>query len=319
MNKEFPEAIEIQQLILNRPSIASVEVIQTISFKGLDYPIHQFKVGNAPNSSPTLVLVGGVHGLEKIGTHVVISYLNFLFEQLKWNKDLQNFFDQFNLVAIPIVNPVGVAHNKRSNGNGIDLMRNAPVDATTKSLFLVGGHRISHLLPWYRGKKNTPMQLESETLCKVIKEIISKTNKCLVIDFHSGFGLKDRLWYPYAKSSETFPAIEQVNKIQEVFDRTIPHHIYQIEPQSDQYTTHGDLWDYLFDWKEENFKEHDFIPWTLEMGSWNWLKKNPIQIFSKLGFFNPIKNHRYDRTMRRHLLLIDFFSNITKNWEVWKK
>ncbi|WP_372652111.1 DUF2817 domain-containing protein [Halobacteriovorax sp.] len=319
MSNKSPESIEIQELISKMPDIAKVEVLETIQYKDQSYPIHQFSIGDSKLNSPTLVLVGGVHGLEKIGTHVVLSYLNFLFEQLKWNQDLQSFFKNFNLIAIPMVNPVGVAHNKRSNGNGVDLMRNAPVDAINKSLFLIGGHRISPLLPWYRGKKGDPMQAEAKTLCDAIKRVISKSPKTLVIDFHSGFGLKDRLWYPYAKSSDQFPAIDQVNNIQKIFDRTIPQHIYQIEPQSDQYTTHGDLWDYLFDWKEDNFNQHDFIPWTLEMGSWTWLKKNPIQIFSKLGLFNPIKNHRYDRTMRRHLLLIDFFSNITKNWEVWKK
>lgn len=319
MNKDFPEARAIQELISNMPNIVGVEVIETIPYKESTYPVHKFTIGTGPKSGPTLVLVGGVHGLEKVGSHVVISYLNFLFEQLNWNKDLIKFFESFNLIAIPMVNPVGVAYNKRSNGNGVDLMRNAPVDATNKSLFLIGGHRLGPYLPWYRGKKNSPMEPEASALCNSIKDTIRVSKKCLVIDFHSGFGLKDRLWYPYAKSTDKFPASEEVIAIQNIFNRTIPHHIYQIEPQSDQYTTHGDLWDYLFDWKEENYKDHDFIPWTLEMGSWNWMKKNPIQLFSKIGFFNPVKNHRYDRTMRRHLLLIDFFSNITKNWEVWKK
>lgn len=319
MYKNFPEINEINSLISILPSIASVEILETINYNNSEYPIHSFKIGNGPASSPTLVLIGGVHGLEKVGTHVVLSYLRFLFEQLNWNKDLQLFFENFNLIAIPMVNPVGVDKRMRSNGNGVDLMRNSPTEAQGKPLFLAGGHRISSYLPWFRGQEGEKMQLESMALCNKMKEIIASSPTCLAIDFHSGFGFKDRLWYPYAKTKETFPSIEQVLNIKTVFDRTIPHHIYQVESQSDNYTTHGDIWDYLYDWKQENYGDHHFIPWTLEMGSWSWLKKNPIQFFSKLGLFNPIKDHRYSRTMRRHLLLIDFFSNIAKNNEVWKK
>ncbi|WP_417336717.1 M14 family zinc carboxypeptidase [Halobacteriovorax marinus] len=315
----FEELELINGLIEIMPPEVSVETLEVISYKESSYPLHCFTIGSAPKNAPTLLLIGGVHGLEKVGTHVVISYLSFLFEQLKWNTDLQKIFQNFKIVAIPMVNPVGVAHNMRSNGKGVDLMRNSPTEAIDKSLFLIGGHRLGTFLPWYRGRKKDPMQIEAKALCDKVKSIVSQSSHCLALDFHSGFGLKDRLWYPYAKTSTPFSAQNQVEKIQALFDKTIPHHIYKIEPQSDQYTTHGDLWDYLYDWKEENYPEHNFIPWTLEMGSWTWLKKNPIQLFSKLGLFNPIKDHRYSRTMRRHLLLIDFFSNITKNNEVWKK
>ena len=61
---------------------------------------------------------------------------------------------------------------------------------------------------------------------------------------------------------------------------------------SRQYTIHGDPWDFLF---EENRKKEGhgmFIPFTLEMGSWMWLKKNPLQVFSKDGVFHPTLPHR---------------------------
>ena len=53
-----------------------------------------------------------------------------------------------------------------------------------------------------------------------------------------------------------------------------------------------------------------FLPWTLEMGSWAWVRKNPLQVFQALGFFNPIKPHRYARTMRRHARLVEFLWSV---------
>ena len=42
-------------------------------------------------------------------------------------------------------------------------MRNAPVDAEEKPAFLLGGHTISKVLPWYRGNVSGPESMEAET------------------------------------------------------------------------------------------------------------------------------------------------------------
>ena len=62
-----------------------------------------------------------------------------------------------------------------------------------------------------------------------------------------------------------------------------------------------------------------FIPWTLEMGSWNWVRKNPFQLMSLTGPFNPIVPHRLRRVQRHHLLLIDFFLRAVHNHEAWRR
>jgi hypothetical protein len=83
------------------------------------------------------------------------------------------------------------------------------------------------------------------------------------------------------------------------------------------YTTHGDLWDYLLEKHFENNLSNLYIPWTLELGSWMWVKKNPLQIFSLMGLFNPVKQHRFNRIMRRHLLLLDFLKQMVRNSRSW--
>ena len=200
-------------------------------------------------------------------------------------------------------------------------MRNSPVDADVEPAFLLGGHRYSSSLPWYRGAVGQ-MEDESRWLCEFVQKEMFESVAALAIDLHSGFGSKDRLWYPYAKSASTFPKLREVLRVKELLDRSYPHHVYSIEPQSLSYTTHGDLWDYLFDlhWEKHGLqsKTH-FLPWTLEMGSWIWLKKNPWQIFSALGPFNPIKIHRFKRTLRRHRSLLDFFFKVVRNQQAWTR
>ena len=43
---------------------------------------------------------------------------------------------------MPLVNPVGMYKGYRSNGNGVDLMRNSPIESKEKVYPFVGGHRI---------------------------------------------------------------------------------------------------------------------------------------------------------------------------------
>lgn len=197
-------------------------------------------------------------------------------------------------------------------------MRNAPLEGNAASYNIISGHRLGAWLPWYRGPIDKEMQLESKALLKFVNSEMFQSSVSVALDIHSGFGMKDRLWFPYAKDQSEFPFKKQVYAIKELLDRTYPHHIYTIEPQHLSYLINGDLWDYSFMQFMENRKAGQiYIPWTLEIGSWIWIKKDPTQIFSALGLFNPKKGHRYRRTMRRHLLLLDFLAQIVKNGEAW--
>jgi hypothetical protein len=163
------------------------------------------------------------------------------------------------------------------------------------------------------------MEMESQILVDFVRKELFESRAAVVLDAHSGFGLKDRLWYPYAKTTHTFPRLSEVQSFASLLDKSFPNHVYTIEPQSLNYTTRGDLWDYMFD---EHAREHGaraplFLPWTLEMGSWIWVRKNPIQFFSSRGMFNPVKAHRIRRALRRHIPLLDFFMRAVKYHDFW--
>lgn len=288
--------------------LSSQVVIQNIPH--YSKPLCRIHFGN-PNG-PTLFICGGIHGLERIGAQLAYSLLESFYERLSWDKVLNHLLTEIQVVFLPVANPYGYFETTRSNYNGVDLMRNAPIEAIDKTPWLLGGHKHGPHLPWFRGHQ---LELETKFILDSLKEIFNKSSTVISLDMHSGFGFQDQLWFPFAYTKKEFPQLKEMYSLFRLFEKSFPHHIYKIEPQSKNYLTHGDLWDYAFlNLKTEN---QIFIPLTLEMGSWIWVKKNPLQLFSKTGLFNPIKNHRIQRTLRRHRPLFDFLLHGLASKETW--
>jgi hypothetical protein len=281
-------------------------------------PVHAYFLGTDRPKAPAVGFFGGVHGLERIGAEVVIAYLRSLVARLRWDESLHRMLESVRLVFVPLVNPVGVWRGKRANPNGVDLMRNAPVQAEQRALFMVGGQRLSPRLPWYRGAAGAPMEAEAEAVCALVRTELLPRPFSLAIDCHSGFGLRDRLWFPFAHSRRPIDHLPELHALGEVMDQALLHHRYVLEPQSRQYLAHGDLWDHLY---LAACSPADggqvFLPLTLEMGSWLWVKKNPLQVFSRHGIFNPQIEHRQRRVLRRHMILLDFLGRAAGGHARW--
>jgi len=149
------------------------------------------------------------------------------------------------------------------------------------------------------------------------KELLAREFS-IALDCHSGFGLRDRIWFPHAHSEHPIEHVADIVSLQELFEQSYPNHRYLFEPQSLQYRTHGDVWDYLYlQAQSSQTVAKTFLPFTLEMGSWTWVKKNPRQLFSRHGMFNPIAEHRLHRTLRRHLVWLDFLMRATCSHQQW--
>lgn len=290
--------------------LATVRVHSHVQYGEQSFPLVSLHYGNP--EAPTLLFVGGIHGLERIGAQLSLSLLNSFHQRLTWDKPLKDMLQHVQVVFIPLANPYGYFEVIRGNGNGVDLMRNSPVEADEKVNFLLGGHRLSNKIHWYRGNEVQP---ETQFITDTVQDILKKSNCLISIDAHSGFGFRDQLWFPFAGSRKEFPLLNELYLFFELFRQSHPYHIYKIEPQSKNYLTHGDIWDHCF----LNIRQpHQiFLPLTLEMGSWIWVKKNPLQLFSKTGLFNPIKEHRLNRTLRRHRPFFDFVLHSLASSHVW--
>ncbi|GGC59136.1 M14 family zinc carboxypeptidase [Undibacterium terreum] len=323
LEHKLPELLELERLIgLIQKAVGQAKELHLdvkteceISMGKRQLPVYSIAMGNPDKDVPAVGFFGGIHGLERIGTQVLLSFLGSLLERLRWDHLLHQQLERVRLVFMPLINPGGMYQSTRCNPRGIDLMRNAPVDALDKVPFLLGGQRISHHLPWFRGAAGAPMEVENEALCRVVRKELLSRRFSIALDCHSGFGLRDRIWFPHAHTVNPILHLPDICALEDLFSQSYPNHNYIFEPQSRQYLTHGDVWDYLY--LDSAGAGQVFLPLTLEMGSWLWVKKNPRQLFSRQGMFNPVARHRLQRVLRSHTVWLDFLARAACGHQNW--
>lgn len=316
MRDFLPELVELERLLAEAPDTVQVQTIGRIPVRELTLPIYRVDLGSESAEAPVVLLVGGVHGLERIGSQVVMAWLGSVLARLRWDTQLQELLTRVRITLLPILNPGGMYLNQRANPSGVDLMRNAPISAQDRPAFLLGGQRMSPRLPWYTGDPEQGMEPENQALAGVVRELLPGRPFSLALDCHSGFGWQDQIWFPYAYRRRPMRRIDAVMALKLIWEQAYPNHNYAFEPQSTHYLTHGDLWDYFY--KQNNRKSQGtFIPLTLEMGSWRWVRKRPRQLLRLDGFFNPLVPHRQQRVLRTHLLLMDFLVQAAVSYSNW--
>lgn len=295
-----PRLVQLKQVGLSR---------QTKN--GFQFAIHSLEIGtkSAIKKNP-VGLIAGVHGLETIGIRILLDFLEYITDP-----DSEGFMHeirkgQVGIVAIPIVNPGGVALKRRSNPAGVDLMRNSGIKAD-KVVPFFGGQSLSRRLPYYRGIGLEP---ESRTLHRVLFEKFYKIkNRVLpVLDIHSGFGRKDSIWWPYAKTAAPCADHTMIYNITNFLRLNCHHDNFEYSAQGVVYNAHGDLWDMFYDhylkYHSSHYKRWNshLLPLTLELGTWAHLRKNPGRIFNKRNIFNPPREKKAETITGYRSFLRDF-------------
>jgi hypothetical protein len=313
----LPELTSLEHLLEFGRDHLQVNIACEVNAGNKRFPVYQLALGNPDPKLPAIGFFGGIHGLERIGTQVLLHFLHGLLARLAWDRSLHHLLQDVRLVFMPLINPGGMWQSTRSNPQGVDLMRNSPIEAEGKVPFLLGGHRISPRLPWYRGAAGAEMERENQVLCRFVQDELLSHPFSIAVDCHSGFGSRDRVWFPHAYSGHPMTHLAEILALEELFQKTHPNNQYLFEPQSKQYKTHGDVWDYLYLQSQQD-KNKTFLPLTLEMGSWIWVRKNPRQLFSLHGMFNPIIEHRLHRVLRRHTVWLDFVMRAACGYDNWQ-
>ncbi|TGL40390.1 M14 family zinc carboxypeptidase [Leptospira perdikensis] len=281
----------------------------TKTAEGFRFPIYVLEIGKEKAIKRNVAgLVAGVHGLETIGIRVLLDFLDDLFARKTSDLYKEIRDGELGIVCIPILNPGGVAMKRRSNPGGVDLMRNSGVEAV-KAPFFFGGHKISNLFPYYRGNV---LQSESKVLDRFYAEyLLPAENKMIpVIDIHSGFGAVDHVWWPYAGTHEQCADETLFQNIANYLTTKFNHILYRFGPQSETYTTHGDLWDRLYNEYQKIKPDTDingsrFLPLTLEIGTWSDIQLDPWKIFRKRGIFNPTRELKQESIISHRKFLTD--------------
>jgi len=317
IHRSIPELLDLDRLADALGGRASLETLCTVQGEGAALPVRALTLGALEPEAPLVLCVGGVHGLERIGAQVVLGFIETLVAAMRWDRALGDVLGRVRLSFVPVLNPVGVLLRRRCNGQGVDLMRNAPVEAERAGfpLALYRGHRWSPKLPWYRGQPGR-LEPEAQALCSWVEQQTTQSPFVLTLDVHSGFVGADRLWFPYARTRALFPHVAELLAFKTLLDETYPRHRYVVEPQSLQYTTHGDLWDYIYDVYRLRQPEGTFLPLTLELGASSWLRKS-LRVLDKSAFFHPLTPHRTARVLRRHVQFFEFLLRAAYSWDRW--
>ncbi|MBN1114608.1 MAG: alpha/beta fold hydrolase [Oligoflexia bacterium] len=310
--KEAPETERLRELEEKFPHKFLLEPLDFIYHKNYKTPVHAFFISHKPQKElPTVALFACFHGVEWIGSSVLINFINHFLNAMEWDEGLRELVRHINLCGIPIVNPVGRIENTRTNGNNIDLMRNSPVSSGNSS-FMLGGQEISPMLPWYMGES---LQPENKVTIDFLDKYVFPSDFKITMDIHSGFVNRSRIWIPYASGKKLPPKEEELfNKTKNHLDKIYRYHLYEYEKQTDVYRTHGDFWDYNLD-RHAQGGRGIYLPFTLEISSLQWSLRSFLIHWKFENLFNPLKENERNSEYIKHLHLMYFLLNLARNHE----
>ena len=104
----FAEYEELKAVLDAASRRMAIRVACEVSTHGREFPIYVATVGSLDPQAPAIGFFGGIHGLERIGTRLLLDYMRTLVARLEWDELLQNELQSVRLVFMPIVNPGGM-------------------------------------------------------------------------------------------------------------------------------------------------------------------------------------------------------------------
>lgn len=117
-----------QDYRLLEEEIASLEgasIIGTIHTKDKDYPFYQVRQGRGKKK---VILSGCVHGDEHSGGHAILAF---------FKGPAAAYLDSFEFIAYLCVNPFGFEHDKRENGDDMNINREFKEGSTCQEALLI--------------------------------------------------------------------------------------------------------------------------------------------------------------------------------------
>ena len=315
MEKETPELLQLKRLAKNYSDILIMEELGEIEHMGYRSPVNAFYISHKPNPElPTVAFFSCFHGVEWIGSRVLVNFIEHLIREITWDEDIKALTEKVNICGIPVVNPIGRLEHNRSNGNGIDLMRNAPV-RSDKALLLLGGQKFSRHIPWYMGEG---LEKENVIVSKFLDDNVFPSDFKITIDIHSAFLRGSRIWIPYA-SGKKLPEKETklFRQVRKTLNSVYKYNPYKYQKQENIYKTHGDFWDHSFD-RHGSSAKGTFLPITLEISSREWSVRNFLRKWSLEALFSPSNRKQENSEYIKHIMVFDFIIRFAKNYSKTK-
>jgi len=129
-----PEEIEafLDEVALKYPNITSLDTvgysqegraIRALIISDRDYPS-----STLPDPEPRVRFVGAIHGNERISAEILIRLIEYLTYNYEKDTTITELINSRYIVVIPVLNPDGLAADRRYNSRGVDLNRNFSIE-----------------------------------------------------------------------------------------------------------------------------------------------------------------------------------------------
>ena len=115
LQRHLPELLELDALIRHGERHLRVTTVHQVPMGELTLPVHVIELGSRSPNAPVVGFFGGVHGVERIGSQVLMSWLHSLIHRLQWDDQLHRRLEKVRLVFMPMINPGGIWRRTRSN------------------------------------------------------------------------------------------------------------------------------------------------------------------------------------------------------------
>lgn len=114
----FPEYDQLLALLELGAPWFQTEVVCNVAARDHTFAVHVASLGTRAPDAPAIGIFGGIHGLERIGTQLVLDYMRSVLCRLAWDELLHRQLETVRLVFMPIVNPGGMYVATRANQIG---------------------------------------------------------------------------------------------------------------------------------------------------------------------------------------------------------
>ena len=73
--QQLPELLELERLIAQHPQTLTARVEHMLSWRDWELPLYSVTIGSRDPQAPTVLMTAGMHGVERIGSQVLIAWM----------------------------------------------------------------------------------------------------------------------------------------------------------------------------------------------------------------------------------------------------
>ena len=90
----LPELQLLENLLHRAGTAVRAECVLRVPLHGRELPVWRLEMGSTDPDAPVAGIFGGIHGMERIGSQVLLAWLESLVSRLAWDVSLQDLLQK---------------------------------------------------------------------------------------------------------------------------------------------------------------------------------------------------------------------------------